>query len=240
VSKIISFKTFLRGGQLGPIRHHLSMHDVAALMGTPNSWIDNKTLPFPNYWIYGNLEINFSMPSRKNADGVEIGPRDGQPRVDWFQIENASSLSGDCEIIRSGGGIALVYSGDKFSHSNGFGDALVLRLDGVHGQSHPADFLRLLIDEPKLQVRVKRTRETSNFAVHILNGPIDIIFYCEDPEEDEAVRLARSDAEVVQLVETARLDSIYSYLDVVGWHEPNPNREERIYTPQAFLAACDQ
>jgi hypothetical protein len=240
VSKIIAFKTFLRGGQLGPIRHHLSMHDVAALMGTPSSWIDNKTLPFPNYWIYGNLEINFSMPSRKNANGVEIGPRDGQPRVDWFQIENASSLAGDCEIIRTGGGIARQYDGREFSFSNGFGDELVLRLDGITGESRPADFLRLLIEEPKLEVLVERTRETSSYAVQILNGPINIISHFDDPEDDEGVRLARSDAEVAQLVQTARLDSIYSYRDVTALQIPSPGTERRTYTPHAFLAACNQ
>jgi hypothetical protein len=195
-------------------------------------------LPFPNYWIYGNLEINFSMPSRKDANGIELGPRDGNPRVDWFQIENASSLSGDSEIIRTGGGIAHVYSGGKFSYSNGFGDALVLSLDGITGDSRPADFLRLLIEEPKLQVLVERTRETSSYAVQILNGPINIISHFDDPEDDEAVRSARSDVEVAQLVQTARLDSIYSYRDVTALLMPNPRTERRLYTPQAFLAAC--
>jgi hypothetical protein len=86
-------------------------------------------------------------------------------------------------------------------------------------------------------VDVARTLETTCYGVHIRNGQIDIIFYMDDDEEDEAVLLARTDAEVAAAVATARLDSIYSYSEPEPFHAPNSRRERRRYRPAAFLAA---
>jgi hypothetical protein len=232
MTKLISFKTFLQTGVLGPIRTGLTPREVAALMGTPMSWIDNGTLPFPNYWCFGKLEINFAPADTKHKhSGLPVAA------VDWFQIEAASSLRGDCEIFNTGGGIATIYSEGVYSYSNGFGPALIVTLDGLHGASTPADFLAALAGCPDVEIHVARTLETTCYGVHIRNGQIDIIFYTHDDEEDEAVLLARTDAEVAAAVASARLDSIYSYSEPESFHAPNSRRERRRFRPDAFLAA---
>ncbi len=234
MAKLISFKSFLQTGVLGPIRLGLTLRQVAQLMGTPGTWIDNGTLPFPNYWGYGCLEINFSWPQ----GGVKADQPDMQPVVDWFQIEAGGSLTGDSEIIKTGGGIALQFSEGAHSYSNDFGDALILTLDGLSGTSRPAEFLvALMTDCPDLSVRIDRTRGAEYYGVHILNGPINMIFNFWDDEDDEDVKLARTDAEVAHLVQAAKLDSIYSYSDPGLYDAPHSATERRRFSAAAFLAA---
>lgn len=95
--QIVSFRDFLRTGNIGPVSPTMKMIEIAKLLGAPDDWMTHDNDHAPLYWCYGNLEISFDKTP--------------QHKMHWFQIENAGYLEGDYELIAD----SLVLSLDGFS-----------------------------------------------------------------------------------------------------------------------------
>lgn len=206
----VSFQEFLTTGRLGPFHGGLSSPEVGALLGAPTHWIVSQRDVFPHHWGYRNLEMCF----------------DYRPphAMEWFQIEHAHTLHGDCEIL---GGI------------NSYGLHVVLALEGFSGRSRPSEFLAVMRDgrEP-LHLVYRHYPGHMSFRLSLCNGTIEVIFRGEFAEEMVAAVTGLDDVTLFRHCERlAMLDSIYSF-------SRRPDRErladvERKVEPAAFLAAVE-
>ena len=209
-----SLEEFLRTGQLGPIHSGLNPNQVAEVLGTPESWISNGTLPFPDYWCYGNLEISFE---RRKTAGNEFG-------MNFFQIEHAGYLAGDYDVI-----------------TNAREPILVVDLDGLTGKSRIPDILKSMAGCPEVKVLLRRFQDTVTVTLH--NGAVDVVM-AYDMDDDtrewtEAEMLALSDAEVISIAAVkAKLDSIYSFAPTDPRATVDDGYDRREFTAAEFLAAA--
>jgi hypothetical protein len=144
---LVSFKSFLNTGRMGPLHTELTLTQVAELLGRPGSWIIQPRDACPEYWTYGKLEISFDTST----------PAPFQMR--FFQIEFANSLEGDCEVFSGPDGMDLV-----------------LALDGLHGKSKPSDFVRAMIDGPAVTVTFRVMTSTQTVYMNISNGLVEVLF----------------------------------------------------------------
>ena len=107
--QIASFLEFLRTGRLGPLSTDCTPAQVARLLGVPGGYIVHDYRNWPTYWCYG--------------DHVEISFLDERGKMDWFQIDRASSLEGEFFLVS---------------------ENLAVTLDGFSGEMRPSSFLRHL------------------------------------------------------------------------------------------------
>jgi hypothetical protein len=192
----VAIADFLATGRLGPVHHGLTRNLVASLLGAPDGWIGEPAAgepatgdhadamagaqpALPVYWTYGKLEFSF-------------GARPPHP-IDFFQIEFARLLSGDCEILAGG--------------------RIVLDLHGLDGRSHPSDFLRVMRDgAAPLQVGYSRPSETASFALWVSNGPVTLVFDGSFPDDMLPGLAALAEPAYLRRCDRfAQLDSIYVY-----------------------------
>jgi hypothetical protein len=134
----------------------------------------------------------------------------------FFQIESAGGLSGDCEVIAGG--------------------KIVLELEGLSGDSHPADFLRMMSDGARpLHVIYSRPSNTGSFVLQIVSGSVTIIFDFEFPDEIVSDLAALDEAAYLRQCDRfARLDSIYAFRKPDG---PVRSDTKFAVTAAAYLAA---
>lgn len=229
MSTIVSFKEFLRTGRLGPISTDLGPNALAQVMGAPEAVLIGERLPFPDYWCYGPLEFCFVR-----------GPS-GQPQMDFFQIENADALSGDCEVVPVGRGTNTFIltvdpaTGESTHSRRGIGDALVIDLDGLEGRSRIPALLDAMRDCPGVEVVIRRHLGSESYQVDVMNGCIDIVMTFEIEGPSEAERAAWSDVEIARKAAAlAVLDSIYAF-KAIGPKLEMPDMESRVIPAWAFL-----
>ena len=196
----VRLSDFLATGRLGPVHCGLSRNEVAKMLGPPDAWIE-----FSAYWRYGKLEFSFD-PERPHA-------------MHFFQIEFASELSGDCEVIAGG--------------------KIVLELEGLSGGSHPADFLRIMSNGARpVHVIYSRPSATGSFVLQIVSESIIVIFDFEFPDEIVSDLAALDEAAYLRECDRfARLDSIYAFREPDG---PARSDTKFTVTAAAYLAAVTQ
>jgi hypothetical protein len=207
-----SLREFLRTGRLGPLTTELGPNEVGELLGAPDAWLISGTLPFPDYWAYGKLEIRFREED-SHPDGVAM---------DFFQIETAHGLEGDNEVI-----------------SNSRGPVLVIDLEGLDGNSGIAALLDAMSGCENVKITIERPPVGEDYVLFISNGPVEVVMSFETGEEPENEHRKKSDAEVARLAaRAAELDSIYSYAPRKSpAPQPNPDWERRTMTMADFLTA---
>ena len=111
--------------------------------------------------------------------------------MDFFQIEFADGLYGDCEVIAGG--------------------KIVLELEGLSGGSHPADFPRIMSDGARpLHVIYSRPSNTGSFVLQIVSGSVTVVFDFEFPDEIVSDLAALDEAAYLRQCDRfALLDSIW-------------------------------
>lgn len=191
----IMLADFLATGRLGPVHCGLNRNQVALALGAPDGWIARRSgEEFPSYWCYGKLELSFD-PDPPHA-------------MNFFQIEFASRLSGDCEILAGG--------------------KIVLALQGLSGRSRPSDVLRLIRDDGRPWL-VHYSGPTGSGALTVCNESVMIVFGTEFPDEITSELAAMDDAAYLKQCDRyADLDSIYVY----------PRLEARLDTKFTVSAAA--
>ncbi|WP_306223718.1 hypothetical protein [Bosea beijingensis] len=171
-----SLVAFLETGRLGPLAPGMALNEVAKILGPPMWWevagSQDGDAPFPHYWYYrDHLEVSISF--------------EGPPHCEWFQIESASSLSGQAAKVTND---------------------IVMSLDGLTGKSRVSAFVSAIADIDR--VRVKLIDDAGYPSPSIVIDDVEISFYCDD----EGFRSDMSADDLVNFVESgAGLDSIYSF-----------------------------
>jgi hypothetical protein len=176
---------------------------------TETGWIGEPQPALPLYWAYGKLELSF----------------DARPphAIDFFQIEFAHLLSGDCEILAGG--------------------RIVLDLQGLDGRSRPSDVLRVMRDRvtrdgaAPLDVLYSRPTTTASFALSLSNGAVTLVFDSSFPEETLPGLAALADPAWLRRCDAfAQLDSIYVH---VARQTQAPSEATRKVAAAEYLAAVD-
>ena len=205
----VAIADFLATGRLGPVHTGLDRNRIASLLGVPDGWIGEPQPALPLYWAYGKLELSF----------------DARPphAIDFFQIEFAHLLSGDCEILAGG--------------------RIVLDLQGLDGRSRPSDVLRVMRDRvtrdgaAPLDVLYSRPTTTASFALSLSNGAVTLVFDSSFPEETLPGLAALADPAWLRRCDAfAQLDSIYVH---VARQTQAPSEATRKVAAAEYLAAVD-
>ncbi len=169
---LVSLAEFLNTGRLGPLAPGIDLNAVARALGPPKGWRVEDDEPVPHYWEYGrHLEIAFRF--------------DDRPRCNWFQLENAASLSEDAAPIS---------------------DDFVLALDGLSGRSPLSRFVSAIREIDRVEVCLFDL--TRSCYPTVLVDTVEIIFDCDRNTYNASTPLDQT----IAIIEThARPDSIYSY-----------------------------
>lgn len=150
----------------------MDLNAVALALGPPKGWMVGDDAPAPHYWEYGrHLEIAFRF--------------DDRPRCNWFQIENAGSLSEDVAPIS---------------------DDFVLALDGLTGRSPLSRFVAAIREIDRVEVYLFDV--TGSCYPTVLVDAVEIIFDCDRNPYDASTPL---DQAIAVIEAHARPDSIYSF-----------------------------
>lgn len=173
----LSLADFLATGEFGPIGTALTRQDIGRDFGAPTTMGAHA-----DYWGYGALYLSFA------PDGA----------MEWVQIEYARTLTGDCEIVPTGG----------------FAGPLILMLDGLSGTSRPSDIVRLLLARGRTcRVAVRIDQEGSGgpaFDAMVIAGRVLAAFH--DPRQGGPEPAGDDPRGLATAVEArARFDEIYAY-----------------------------
>ncbi len=212
MGQLVSFREFILTGQLGPLHTAMRPADVADALGTPECWILNDGVNWPEYWKYGNhLEISFDSFTGN---------------MWFFQIERAASLEGDYFRLNDA--------------RNWSETAYGVELDGFHGHSKPSDFLKIAAAAGiTSQVLLSIEQHNSDMSI-VIGSSVAIIYSAADCEGWPSIAQrahkmvsARglSISDTAQLLMTVddmmQLDSIYA-------HRIMPNINTSTYMPLRF------
>lgn len=171
-----SLVAFLNTGRLGPLAPGMALNELAKVLGPPMWWevvgSQDGDAQFPHYWYYrDHFEVSISF--------------EGPPHCEWFQIENARSLSGQ----------AAKATGD-----------IIMSLDGLGGETPVSAFVSAITDIDR--VRVKLIDDAGYPSPSIIIDDVEISFYCDD----EGFHRDMPVSKLVTFVEAGSgLDSIYSF-----------------------------
>ena len=200
---------FLATGRLGPVHAGLDRSRIASLLGAPDGWIGKPAgdAALPLYWAYGKLEFSF-----------DVRPPHA---IDFFQIEFAHLLSGDCEILAGG--------------------RIVLELHGLDGRSRPSDVLRVMRDRVMqdgagaFSVFYSRPTTTGSFVLNLSSGTVTLVFDSEFPEGTLPELTTLADPAYLRRCDAfAQLDSIYVH---AARPTQVPSGETRKVAAVEYLAA---